>query len=896
MAKISHLPPAETLSGDEIFPILQRGENRRGVIDDLNAFFQPIVDEATAARDEAVASAETTRANRLTLGERARRSIASVTVQNGANVITAHGVPTGFTIPAASTGRNSVAFPIHEIAAEVAARYAGSVIRVKTVADLSAGFLAAKPLTVAPVQIQYRDGTPLNSSTGALVRSETVDNRLYREATFILAANVYRVGTVIQVVSNANANADHSLNIVSSTLTCDSVPAGATWSVQDVAAALAGAGYRSGIGPIGSETLRQADPQAGATVRASTSGVGITIPAGQTGIASNLIARIPVTSDWRGLLAGAMVEVRIPVTHSAVFTRTLAPELQKNGTTILAKTNAEMVQLTPTERLYVYRFAASSFDGLETLLAPYIRVISGDAAATEEFFEIDFTRASFTVVGTSQNQIDAGQINEAIRTARSQTKFDSGNLLDLIGTVGNASYAAVGTGMSPRIDSLGRALGWTLPMGVTPSGTVIQARAAFDGARYLGRRLKLRLVCDTSANLVRTPSLTLQVLTAAGVVTRTATVLRNAQSSANRRVIEATYLVTGDEKGLWPYLSPPGGGAAAVADEYLLITDFLISFMSNGSDVNTPSDDTLRLFGASVRSLASLDAMNLLLESYAVTVTVKPTGGDYTHPKLALDAITDASFSRRYKIAIYPGVYDAYAEWHTKDYVDLFGVGRRQDIVISYANPNSASAATIANTSTFWLDSTSRIENLTVEITNGRYAIHLETNGGKVGSVQRIVNCAVTHKGNLAAINNTWSEGSQYAVGAGNSSGQQIIARGSTFTGPGGGFSYHTPNNRVAYDRPTTTDLEGCRFVATGSGRPSLTIKPICVGAGDRCRLVGNTFVGDVVYSASEWLDTADTTSNRAQIQVYGHANAGFNFVNQISGAGAEYRPDMTGV
>lgn len=347
----------------------------------------------------------------------------------------------------------------------------------------------------------------------------------------------------------------------------------------------------------------------------------------------------------------------------------------------------------------------------------------------------------------------------------------------------------------------------------------------------------------------------------------------------------------------------------------------------------------------------------------ARSYTVKLDGsGDFRHPKLALDAISDATAASPVAILVYPGDYGGYAEWHTKAYVDIIGVGRREDIVISFSNPDDVAAATIAGTSLLWLDTTTKLTNLTLRGKNVRYVVHLETNGRRPFSIQQIINCDIEHFGNAAAVNNTWGAGSQLAIGAGNSEGQRILCQGSRLVGPGGGFSYHLPNGGGGYRVPTETDIEGCRIegwtarlsantengsdtlVVTSASRfavgvgstiagpgippettvislraggyggpgsyqlseratatqrdialttsaPSVRIKPIGKGVGDRCRLVGNTFVGDVVYSDSEWRGAIDARLNHAQIRVEAKQNSGFVFSNQIRGLGARYRP-----
>ncbi|HHA2973249.1 TPA: hypothetical protein ACOFD8_000565 [Stenotrophomonas maltophilia] len=312
----------------------------------------------------------------------------------------------------------------------------------------------------------------------------------------------------------------------------------------------------------------------------------------------------------------------------------------------------------------------------------------------------------------------------------------------------------------------------------------------------------------------------------------------------------------------------------------------------NADSGETLADSTLRVrINRAIRDAQPDDA------EYQVTITVKPVGGDYTHPKLALDAILDAASDKKYRVAIYPGQYAGYAEWQLKDWVDLVGIGRRDEIIIGYENPDNAPATTIRNTSVFWAARRSNIKNLTVQIKNGRYAIHAESDGQRPGNEFGIYNCVVRHLGNASAPNNDWATGSQYAVGSGNSPGERYVLRGSHFEGPGGGFSYHTPGYGMpvsaTYVDATTVDAEGCSFKATASGNASFAIKPIRPGAGDWCRLVGNTFDGMVLYATNEWI-SPDTTTNRAQVFVFGNGNTGMNFVTNITGPVTDYTPSFT--
>lgn len=335
------------------------------------------------------------------------------------------------------------------------------------------------------------------------------------------------------------------------------------------------------------------------------------------------------------------------------------------------------------------------------------------------------------------------------------------------------------------------------------------------------------------------------------------------------------------------------GGSTAPSNMSINLSE-IGYLLVDSSPGETLADSTLDIRVSSILQKAIPSGDN---DGYQATVVVKPSGGDFTHPKLAIDSITDASAAKKYRVAIYPGVYIGYAEWSLKDWVDLVGIGRRDEIIIGYENPSDASAATIRNTSVFWASRRSNIKNLTVQIKNGRYAIHAESDGQRPGNEFGIYNCVVRHMGNAGAANNDWAVGSQYAVGSGNSPGERYVLRGSHFEGPGGGFSYHTPGFGMpvgaTYSDATEVDVEGCSFKATTAGNASFAIKPIRPGAGDWCRLVGNTFEGIVLYATNEWV-SPDTTTNRAQIFVFGHANTGIDFVTNITGPVTTYTPSFT--
>lgn len=453
--------------------------------------------------------------------------------------------------------------------------------------------------------------------------------------------------------------------------------------------------------------------------------------------------------------------------------------------------------------------------------------------------------------------------------------------------------AQVFNGASINYFSDGRVSGFTVPTGQQGGSSYISGDIPVEFVR--GRKIKVTQTFTATSGFIGVfsvnPALAAQYKK--GNTISPLSVISKTTAQAGTVVTQvAVLIVPADADWVGVGLQIYGGSTAPSS---MSINLSGVSYSLVDADTGeTIADTTLDVRVSSIlqKSIPSGDN-----DGYQVTINVKPSGGDFSHPKLALDSITDASATKKYRIAIYPGQYTGYSEWHLKDWVDLVGIGRREEVIISYENPNDASAATIRNTSVFWAARRSNIKNITVQIKNGRYAIHAESDGQRPNNKFGIYNCAVKHLGNSSATNNDWPIGSQYAVGSGNSPGEVYFIRGSHFEGPGGGFSYHTPGYGMpvsaTYSDATGVDVEGCSFKATVPGNASFAIKPIRPGAGDWCRLVGNTFDGFISYTTTEWI-SPDTTTNRAQVYVYGHANTGVDFVTNVTGPVTSYTPSFT--
>lgn len=168
------------------------------------------------------------------------------------------------------------------------------------------------------------------------------------------------------------------------------------------------------------------------------------------------------------------------------------------------------------------------------------------------------------------------------------------------------------------------------------------------------------------------------------------------------------------------------------------------------------------------------------------TITVKKDGtGDYTRITDAVGSIpANNPDNIEYNIHIYPGTYDIANDFFSDglystagillpNNVNLIGIGKREDIILSGSLPTAGNSLSISSAfSTLNLKYSNRLENLTVIAQNCRYAVHDESNGAITDYKRVVKNCLFIHKGNAKGF---WKYPDAY--GQGMSSGSE-----STFT------------------------------------------------------------------------------------------------------------------
>jgi hypothetical protein len=273
------------------------------------------------------------------------------------------------------------------------------------------------------------------------------------------------------------------------------------------------------------------------------------------------------------------------------------------------------------------------------------------------------------------------------------------------------------------------------------------------------------------------------------------------------------------------------------------------------------------------------------------TYTVKKDGtGDYTSVKLANAAFVEGP-GKTCEIIVYPGTYTD-NEYVIKEGVTVRGI-LREACILDGSLPASATDTQITNTSTIWVRKTCRLENLTILMKNGRYAVHAEDSGGSKDARHDIINCHIEHLGNheVAAYRtaNALPAGSVWASdrawGYGSSSGWYERFENCTLVSRRGAWYVHDNKD---FDRPMNNELINCRIIARDGDAGTFDIQPLGAGQTSRVSVRGSETSFLHVYEADNpWITQKpeNQVANHSQIlaTIEGTAPVGFRTANRGS-------------
>lgn len=256
------------------------------------------------------------------------------------------------------------------------------------------------------------------------------------------------------------------------------------------------------------------------------------------------------------------------------------------------------------------------------------------------------------------------------------------------------------------------------------------------------------------------------------------------------------------------------------------------------------------------------------------TVTVKPSGGDFTSPKLACQSISSSNPGpkHQFEVLVYPGIYPDY-EWTVSAYTTLRGVGRRGQVWLKGELPVTSTDSQIANNSTIVVGPTCQLVNLKITAKNMRYAVHADVGGTNVDAEHLIPGCHIEHYGNQAVIDYRAANGlpagsvwnSDRPWGYGSASGVVETFTDTALVGHQFIDAAYYAHNNVNFAKPTVNTLERCRLIkiaTSGTSAQSMAVLVQGLGSGqiDRldlvnCEVSGGNYIQEM---DSPWLPTND--------------------------------------
>ncbi|WP_242273323.1 hypothetical protein [Bacillus cereus group sp. BfR-BA-01538] len=283
-----------------------------------------------------------------------------------------------------------------------------------------------------------------------------------------------------------------------------------------------------------------------------------------------------------------------------------------------------------------------------------------------------------------------------------------------------------------------------------------------------------------------------------------------------------------------------------------------------------------------------------------IVKTVKPDGtGDYLSPKLANDAIIDASAKKIYDVIVYPGTYTEIG-WKLKPYINLRGTDTKT-CLLKGELPDNATDTQIDNTSTIWVDETNDLENITVTAKNMRYAVHDESSNTKKNWKRNLKKCKFIHYGNEGA--RTWRTAhpesgmlpgkvwvSECAYGMGHSSGSSLTGEDCEFIGPFAPFSVH---NNVNFEKSCLVLLKRCEIIKTdGQFKYALRAQSLGSKTNDKIILEGCRINGEIYHDDKPWLGDPAATSHK-NFTIEGFANSEVPYSSSFT-TGEQDKPNFS--
>lgn len=260
--------------------------------------------------------------------------------------------------------------------------------------------------------------------------------------------------------------------------------------------------------------------------------------------------------------------------------------------------------------------------------------------------------------------------------------------------------------------------------------------------------------------------------------------------------------------------------------------------------------------------------------------------------QLAINSITDASPTNRYRIYVKQGIFKitnssqfignpSYpAMIVPKNYVDILGQSR-EDCLVSAELPyndidiDTAISRNLHQTMYNWANDCT-VENLKLVSKYIRYTLH-QDNANETNGERRYKNCGFEFLGD---------KGYDNALGIGTYSGSRTFVEG--------GYSKaytHPPvaiHNNQNFKKPSEWHFKEHEFINSKGGLPGFIYMSVCGSlVSDKLNLTGCSFGSSIVFNYMDnWIYTPNKTDsfNHAEWRVTGYGNDPFYFRNELKG------------
>lgn len=278
----------------------------------------------------------------------------------------------------------------------------------------------------------------------------------------------------------------------------------------------------------------------------------------------------------------------------------------------------------------------------------------------------------------------------------------------------------------------------------------------------------------------------------------------------------------------------------------------------------------------------------------------------------ALESIRDNGPSNRYRIDVYPGVYQAVAsadfsaEGVTqsgttmvsfvkgKSFVSLRGMDKETCIIRGELPDNLTGSVYQYYQTMYWHADCGTLENLTITGKNLRYPIHIDN--GQLGNqdfVSTLSNIHVEHFGNF---NNATAWTSCSPIGLGMSDGQTIDYVGVTTKSPTWGVYVHTNKE---FTNKSVNRYRNCAFQSTAANKYVAKLASMGSGRNDEIIFENVTFEGGYIISADDapYIPTtlASQSFNHMDMKIRGRLNGPFLYDPSFNGFALKVVSSTTG-